>query len=709
MTRLKKNIGIILSMFMLTTAIPFQARAEGAPVTEAQPAAQVSQEVRPASADTKAPVLVGITRDKASASAADTVTYRVTMTEVNPEAVYLTLKNDTGTFRQDISSQTFIQDGDKAIFTLQWIIPETIESSNVSIAYYGLHDTAGNAALVNVSPTSQLAANTRVKVTNDTGNTDITPPRLISLYPTATVAAPGETVHFTVRLKDANPGLVKLTIRNEAGTYSNTLENDKYAHNGDEAIYNLAWRVPDTIATGVVYVDFYSLNDTAGNEIQEILNPRDPVAVTSRVNVTNQTGNTDIDAPKVVDIKVSQSEAYPGQRVQYEFKVKEANPDRLYVGLRQVKGTYYRNFALSDFTRDGEYAIYRFYWDIPSDIGSGNVYVHYYAAYDTAGNSNIADLSQNDPLALGSRVGINLDPVTLRIQGSNRYDTAARISQAVAGSSTTVVLASGENYPDALTGIAYAEELGAPMLLTRGQSLSDATRDEIQRLKATKVVILGGPVAVSEGVEAALKSMGLSVTRLQGSNRYETAVNIGEAMTRAGSHLFLTSGMEFADAISIAPVSALKDQPVLLTQPGRLPEPTRQAILRWGIRDVTILGGEIAVNEAIASELTKLGVRVERISGSNRYDTNARINQKYYTSPTQVVMASGALFPDALTGSLLALKNSAAMVLTREDRLVPAVSDYLMQNPVRKAVILGGPIAVSEAVQGEVEQIILTR
>lgn len=707
MKKRKRLTGIILSIFMLITICPVQARAEGDPLPGGEPAA-VSQKAAITSSDTTAPVLLGIQRDKAAAQAADTVTYRVTVKEQNPQAVYLTLKNDTGTYNQSISSQTYSQEGGNAVFTLSWIIPETIEASTVHISYYGLHDQAGNATLVTVLPASQLAQDTKVVVSNDTGNTDISAPELLSIVPTATEGSAGDTVYFTVRLKDANPGRVNLTIRNQDASYTRSLATESFAHNGEEAIYNLAWSIPDTIPQGHVYVDYYGLYDTAGNNIQEILGSTDPVALSSRVNITNDSGNVDVTDPEVVDIQVSQSRAYPGQRVEYEVKVKEANPGTLYLGLRQVKGTHYQNFSIADPEQDGEYATYRFNWDIPESIGAGNVYVNTYAIYDSAGNSSIVSLSQSDPLAMGSRLGIILDPVTTRIQGTNRYDTAAKISQAVAGSSETVVLASGENYPDALTGIAYAEELGAPMLLTSGKALSEVTREEIRRLKASKVVILGGPVAVSEAVAADLTGMGLQVSRLQGSNRYDTAVQIGESMTREGSHLFLTSGLEFADAISIAPVSAMRNQPVLLTLPTRLPVQTREAILRWGIQDVTILGGELAVSEAVAAEIRELGVRLQRISGSNRFDTNYRINQQYYQSPAKAMLASGMSFPDALAGSLLAIKDSAAMVLTRQDRLVPVVSDYLTENPVQSAVILGGPTAVSAAVEEAVERILLS-
>ena len=89
-----------------------------------------------------------------------------------------------------------------------------------------------------------------------------------------------------------------------------------------------------------------------------------------------------------------------------------------------------------------------------------------------------------------------------RIWGSDRYSTSAATSRlSFAGGAGTVYLASGTQFPDALAGGAIGGWLGSPILLTSRTSLPSSVLTEINRLNATRVVILGGTAAVSDTVE----------------------------------------------------------------------------------------------------------------------------------------------------------------------------------------------------------------
>ncbi|MEO8469479.1 MAG: cell wall-binding repeat-containing protein [Chloroflexota bacterium] len=84
-------------------------------------------------------------------------------------------------------------------------------------------------------------------------------------------------------------------------------------------------------------------------------------------------------------------------------------------------------------------------------------------------------------------------PVT-RIAGVDRYDTSVAISKATYPSASTVYLATGANFPDALAGA----PLGGPLLLTPGDYLLPAVRTEIVRLGAQRVIVLGSTGAIRE-------------------------------------------------------------------------------------------------------------------------------------------------------------------------------------------------------------------
>jgi len=111
---------------------------------------------------------------------------------------------------------------------------------------------------------------------------------------------------------------------------------------------------------------------------------------------------------------------------------------------------------------------------------------------------------------------------TTSIAGTNRYATSVEVSKrAFPTGANAVVIATGENWPDALGGSALAGALGGPILLTRKTALPSEVAAEIGRLKPKGAVILGSTAAVSAGVENALKAMfGADyVTRIGGANR----------------------------------------------------------------------------------------------------------------------------------------------------------------------------------------------
>ena len=93
-----------------------------------------------------------------------------------------------------------------------------------------------------------------------------------------------------------------------------------------------------------------------------------------------------------------------------------------------------------------------------------------------------------------------------RIAGSDRYATAAAISAAHFDPGVSVVyIATGDNYPDALSG-AVAAALGpGPVLLVAGGTIPPAVVTS-KRLKPGRIVILGGVAVVSAGLQTKLAS-----------------------------------------------------------------------------------------------------------------------------------------------------------------------------------------------------------
>ena len=131
-----------------------------------------------------------------------------------------------------------------------------------------------------------------------------------------------------------------------------------------------------------------------------------------------------------------------------------------------------------------------------------------------------------------------------RIQGENRYETSVKISQEGWKSADTVVIARGDSFPDALAGAPLAYKYDAPILLTQTGSLNPLVKEEIKRLGAEKVYILGGTSAVSNYVEFQLEGMKLDVDRVSGDNRYDTASNIAALLGGSPDKAIIANGMK---------------------------------------------------------------------------------------------------------------------------------------------------------------------
>jgi len=291
-----------------------------------------------------------------------------------------------------------------------------------------------------------------------------------------------------------------------------------------------------------------------------------------------------------------------------------------------------------------------------------------------------------------------------RITGSTRLVTAVNISkEGWSNGAKYAVLTSGWEFADALAGSTFAYLKDAPILLTRPSSLSAEVKDELKRLKVEKVYILGGNAAVSDGVANELVSLGYTVERIYGSQRFETAVKIGDEIRKekAFDTVILATSHNFPDALAIGPVAAREGMPILFTRPGSLHETTKEAIRKWGIKKVIIVGGNAAVSKDIEEELKGMGLSVDRVSGSDRYWTAVEIARRFDKGDySGVMMATGLNFADALTGSVLAAKKGMPIILSRQTVLVPSVEEYLRETDYGKSriVVLGGTAAIAEEV-----------
>lgn len=302
-----------------------------------------------------------------------------------------------------------------------------------------------------------------------------------------------------------------------------------------------------------------------------------------------------------------------------------------------------------------------------------------------------------------------------RIAGADRYATAAAASRAAfaTGTCEAVVIASGEDYPDALAAAPLAGALRAPVLLVRRTSVPASTAAEIARLGAARAVIVGGPGGVSTATADALGALGLAVERVGGADRYETAARVAArvAASSPGTRtVFVVRGDFFPDATAAGAPAASSVSPVVLVKPTELPDAARSAIAGAAPCRVVVVGGEAAVSPGVAAAIASIpGVEsVDRWSGLDRYATAAAVAAasvaRGMCDDDLVAVASGADFPDALAGGAAAGTLRGALLLSRPDALPDVTRSHIVRQlaPGGSAWVLGGPGALSYAVQAAV-------
>jgi len=257
-----------------------------------------------------------------------------------------------------------------------------------------------------------------------------------------------------------------------------------------------------------------------------------------------------------------------------------------------------------------------------------------------------------------------------RISGSDRYATAAAISQAEfpTGGASAVVLARGDDYPDALVGAPLAAAKNAPLLLTTGPTMPTVTQTELHRVLApgATVYVLGGTSAIPTSVTAVLGQLGYKVVRYAGADRFATAVAVAGALGNPGTVL-LASATNFPDALAAGPAAHLEGGAVLLTDGNAMVSGT-----------ASYLGAHPGTVYAIGGPAASADPSATAIVGADRYGTAAGVAARFFTSPTTVGVATGLDYPDALAGGALLAKEGAPLLLASPTALPLATSKYLI-------------------------------
>lgn len=293
-----------------------------------------------------------------------------------------------------------------------------------------------------------------------------------------------------------------------------------------------------------------------------------------------------------------------------------------------------------------------------------------------------------------------------RLSGNNRFETAKAIAEKFAsGSVDSVVIATGFDFPDALSGAPLAKSLNAPILLAGNKANNAAALDYIKNHldKEGTVYLLGGKKAVSDDLVNQIKALGYNnIKRLSGDNRYDTSKAIVEQLNvKEGTPVVIATGSDFADALSISSIAAAKGYPILLAQKDNLPSQTKEMLSKIKPEKIYIVGGEKVITDKVKNNIKSVSglddSNIVRLWGQDRYETGINIAKHFNLEGDTCFIETGSDFPDALAGSVLAAKNNAPIILVGKEAVKQKV--YIDSKKYSKLVLFGGEKAISKAVE----------
>lgn len=292
-------------------------------------------------------------------------------------------------------------------------------------------------------------------------------------------------------------------------------------------------------------------------------------------------------------------------------------------------------------------------------------------------------------------------PGVHRLAGVDRFTTSVAISQRFAPNVPVVYVATGADFPDALSAAAPAAQLGGPLLLVQSYGIPAEVRNEIIRLAPDRIVVVGGEAVIGAGVYDELAMLAPTIIRLGGADRYESGeLLIADAFT-AAAEAFIATGNNFPDALAASAAAGSLGAPVFLVEGQAVRPSTIAALHELGVRTVRIAGGTSAVSVEIAQQLTDAGFTVLRHEGADRYLTAVAINAAVFGASAPVsaaFIANGDGFADALAGAALAGVVGGPLYVAQKWCVPQSVSTAIGALAPTARVLLGGPVVLSESV-----------
>ncbi|MDY6788704.1 MAG: cell wall-binding repeat-containing protein, partial [Candidatus Nanohaloarchaea archaeon] len=266
----------------------------------------------------------------------------------------------------------------------------------------------------------------------------------------------------------------------------------------------------------------------------------------------------------------------------------------------------------------------------------------------------------------------------------------------------TAILASVENYPDALVSSSAASKLGLPLLLTEKKEVEDRTVRALEKYGPDRIVLVGGTSVIGEGVEQFLRDKGYSVTRLWGATRYGTAVEVADYFWPEGadSAVIVENSPSDRNGQVLASAKELARQekvPVFLAPSEKIPVSVILKLEDLGAGEVTFVGKELS--EEAKSQLSSIGVSVNTISADTDESLSKEVKRalgKDVNSSEELKIVASADFRHSIAAAP-SIASSTYHIGNTED--IGAAVEFVNEKGITRIDVVGRPGLAAEAAE----------
>jgi putative cell wall-binding protein len=363
------------------------------------------------------------------------------------------------------------------------------------------------------------------------------------------------------------------------------------------------------------------------------------------------------------------------------------------------------NFTITDSQPDNEeigFFIYNPDSEDYVDISSAGTY------YLSAGTYvfSVSGYSEKDtsiPYEYGLTGPFSQQPDTT-LPNLNVTSPAKKDIQLAKGSSTAFSFTGTTDAENLTFSTVYEEqELNSPGAFQKNVTLGKG--DNLYMLTATE----GSGNSIVSYYSVSLPG----VTRLQGKDRYEVSSNISKELTfwngESSGTVVIAKGDVFSDALSGGPLATSEFAPILLTSTNSLPVSVKDQIKKLAPEKAIILGGTGSVSINVETQLKELGVTtIDRIGGKDRYAVSASVGERISISMESdtAIIASGEVFPDALSASTIAGPMGMPVLLVQSGNVPDSIQTYIKNHPeIKHFIIVGGPATVKQSVVDQIQKL----